>query len=210
MEKLQQYTKQLEQIFSNKEVAEILTTQTFKDLPITMVRSALLEGFMKGYTLDDFVTKKIYAVRSGKGYVLITSIDNARLVGSENGVVGTDAPIYTYKEDGSIYSCTVTVKKKTDDYIGDYSSTVFWDEYYAGHKNADGTIKSGKFGELKPNSWDKLGGTMIAKVAEMHSLRKACPIEKLTGLYDYSEMQRSLETPEAPQTKKEDIEVIEA
>ena len=61
-------------------------------------------------------------------------------------------------------------QKKIDDYVGDYSATVFFSEYY----------KTGKNG--KPSLWDTKPRTMIAKVAEMHALRMACP-EELSKAY---------------------------
>jgi hypothetical protein len=42
--------------------------------------------------------------------------------------VGVSAPSYEEK-DGKIISCTITVKRKVGEYIGDYSATVYFDEY---------------------------------------------------------------------------------
>lgn len=59
-------------------------------------------------------------------------------------------------------------------------------EYYAGHKNADGTIKKGKYGDMPPTIWDTKPATMIKKVAEAQALRMAFQ-EVFAGTYDESE-----------------------
>ena len=83
----------------------------------------------------------------------------------KGGQVGKKAPTFTEKEDGRIETCTVTVQKKIDSYIGDYTATVYFSEYDKGRDN-----------------WKTKPRTMIAKVAEMHALRMAFP-EELSETY---------------------------
>ncbi len=97
-------------------------------------------------------------------YSLVTSIDYARKIGMRSGVVGKSAP--TFEMDGNkLISCTVTIKRKVAEHIGDYSATVFFDEY-----------------STSRNLWKTKPRTMIAKVAEMHALRMACP-EEMAQMY---------------------------
>ena len=66
----------------------------------------------------------------------------------------------------------ITVKRKINEYIGEYSATVYFSEYNTGKQQ-----------------WVKKPRTMIAKVAEMHALRKACP-EELSQSYTEEEIQK--------------------
>jgi len=180
----------------NKQIAdrETFTTlceTTFKGLTPQKAKQAMLEGLMRGFKFEDFLKKDVYAVPFKGNYSLVTSIDHNRKIGMRSGVVGKEKPEYEYKEDGTVESCTVTVKKqaKESNYIGDYIATVFFDEYYSGHKNPDGSIRVNQYGQVKPTLWDTKPRTMIAKVAEMHALRMACP-EELSNSYieeDYSQ-----------------------
>ena len=123
---------------------------------------------MRGFEFKDFLDKNIYAVPFGGSYSLITSIDYARKVGMRSGVVGKSAPVYQ-EQDGKIISCSVTIKKEIKGLIGDFTSLVFFDEYNTGR-----------------NQWASKPRTMIAKVAEMHALRMACP-EELSQAYSEEE-----------------------
>lgn len=101
-----------------------------------------------------------------------------------SGVVGKSAPTYEEKE-GKLVSCTITVKRKIGDYVGDYSATVYFDEYNTGR-----------------NQWASKPRTMIAKVAEMHALRMACP-EELSQAYVEEEHAQDLAQVELKEEKKE-------
>lgn len=162
---------QIKKELANPEVVNTLIRTVFKGLDQKIMPLAMAEAYFRGKTLKDFLDKNVYAVPFGSGYSLVTSIDYARKVGAKNGVVDILEPIWK-EEEGKIISCTVTVRKKIDDYIGSFSSTVYFDEYNSGR-----------------NQWAKMPHTMIAKVAEMASLRKACP-EDLSQEYVEEEMQR--------------------
>lgn len=170
-----------------KETAGALLATTFKGLDVTNMKKALMEGMLRGYTFQDFLKKRVYAVPFSDGYTLVTSIEDARVIGMESGIVGVDAPVYT-ETDGKIETCTVTVKRKVSEYIGSYTATVYFSEYY-------------KPGKGRLNLWDTKPRTMIAKVAEMHALRKACP-EKLAQQYIEDELQ------EPQQSRMKEVESI--
>lgn len=138
-------------------VSRALLATTFKGLTPIIMRQAIMDGMIRGFTFKDFREKNVYAVPFGSTYSLVTSIDYSRKLGMRSGIVGKTAPVY--EMDGNkIISCEVTVKRKIGEYIGDYTAKVYFEEYDSGR-----------------NLWKTKPRTMIAKVAEMHALRMACP-----------------------------------
>ena len=152
----------------DQETAKMLLATTFKGLSLPSMKQAVLEGMMRGFTFQNFLEKDVYAVPFSGGYSLITSIDYARKIASENGMSGKDAPIYG--EDGS---CSVTVYRMVEGQRCPFTATVFQNEYSTGK-----------------NQWAQRPKTMIAKVAEMHALRQAFPKE-LSKAYSEEEMSKS-------------------
>lgn len=148
----------------NKKVLDALVSTTFKGLSVPNVYLAIQEGMVRGFTFKDFLEKNVYAIPFSNKYSLVTSIDYARKLGARSGVVGKSEPTFTEK-DGKIITCSVTIKRKVADYVGDYTATVYFDEY-----------------TTNKNLWTSKPRTMISKVAEMHALRMACP-EELSQLY---------------------------
>lgn len=167
--------KEINTQLGDTETFQTLLATTFKGLQPTVAKRAILEGMIRGYDFKDFLEKNVYAIPFKDGYALVSSIDYARKVGMRSGLVGKSAPSFTM-DDHKIESCTITVKRKVADYVGEYSATVFFIEYY----------KAGYGG--KPSLWDTKPRTMIAKVAEMHALRMACP-EELAQTYVEEERQ---------------------
>lgn len=152
-----------------------LLETTFKGLDVVNMKKAIMEGMIRGFTFKDFLQKNVYAIPFAKGYSLVTSIDDARKRGMKSGIVGKLPPVYETDGD-KIISCTVTVKRMVGGYVGDYSATVFFSEFY----------KAGRNGY--PSLWDTKPRVMIAKVAEMHALRMACP-EELSQIYTEEELE---------------------
>lgn len=153
--------------------AELVKT-VFKGLDVPLMKQAVLEGALRGFKFKDFLEKNVYAIKYGKGYSLVTSVDYNRKLGMDGGIVGTLPPEYEVVENSEgktvIISCAVTVKKRfSDGYVGDFTALVFFEEYYQKGKTWEG--------KYTPSMWDTKPRTMIAKVAEMHALRKACPKE---------------------------------
>ena len=165
---------------ASKEVVSALVATTFKGLDMNLIKRAIMEGMMRGFQFKDFLEKNVYAVPFSGTYSLVTSVDYARKVGMRSGVVGKSAPVFEEK-DNQIVSCSVTIKRKINDYVGDYTATVFFREYSTGK-----------------NLWVSKPRTMISKVAEMHALRMACP-EELAQSYVEEEVQKetTLELPDA-------------
>ncbi len=156
--------KEIKQELANKSVLNTLVSTTFKGLKTPQVYLAIQEGILRGFKFKDFLEKNVYAIPFRETYSLVTSIDYARKIGMRSGVVGKSKPEFEEKDD-KILSCTITVKRKVDEYIGEYSATAFFNEYSTGR-----------------NLWTSKPRTMIAKVAEMHALRMACP-EELAQVY---------------------------
>lgn len=135
----------------------------FKDEKV--VKQACLEAMMRGYSFQDIVNKKIYAIPFGGGYSLVQSISDVRAIAMRSGQVGKKAPEFLEDNEGKLVSCTVTVLRRVDGYVGEYTATVFFEEYNKGKDN-----------------WLNKPRTMISKVAEMHALRMAFP-EELSQAY---------------------------
>lgn len=174
---------------ANKETMNVLISNTFKKLNEVQVRSAIVEGMIRGFKFEDFLKKDVYALPYGSGYSLVTAIDYNRKIGQKSGIVGTLPPVYkeVVNQDGTtkIISCSVTVKKQFENgHIGDFTAEVYFDEYYK---------KGSTYNNVyQPSMWDSKPRTMIAKVAEMHALRKACP-EELGNSYVEEEMQKPIQ-----------------
>lgn len=170
MSTLEIINNEINQELASPEVSRALLATTFKGLQPNIMKQAIMEGMMRGFKFKDFLEKNVYAIGYGSSYSLITSVDYARKQGMRSGIVGVSAP--TYEMDGEkVVSCTVTVKRKIENYVGEYTATVYLAEYSTGK-----------------NLWTTKPRTMLAKVAEMHALRKACP-EELAQAYVEEEMQ---------------------
>lgn len=169
--------QEVESSVKDPEVQQALLTTVFKGLQLPVMKQAIVEGMIRGFKFKDFLDKNVYAIPYSTGYSLMTSIDYARKVAHSSGLVGKSEPVFEMDED-KIVSCSITVKKRSEDgYIGDFSEKVYFSEYY----------KAGKNGY--PSLWDTKPRTMIAKVAEMHALRMACP-EKLSKIYVAEEIEK--------------------
>jgi hypothetical protein len=168
--------KEVNAQLGNKETFNALVATTFKGLEVTNVKKAIMEGMMRGFKFNDFLEKNVYAIPFRGGYSLVTSVDYARKIGMRSGVVGKSAPTFEEKE-GRIISCSITIKRNVGGVIGDYTATVYFDEYSTGN-----------------NLWKSKPRTMIAKVAEMHALRMACP-EELSQSYTEEEVDKEKEVP---------------
>ena len=178
--------KEINTQLQNADTLNTLLLTTFKGLTQDSAKRAMLEAMMRGFEFKDFLQKNIYAVPFAGNYSLVTSIDYARKIGMRSGVVGKSAPIYEEKE-GKLVSCTITVKRKIGEYVGEYSATVYFDEYNTGR-----------------NQWVSKPRTMIAKVAEMHALRMACP-EELSQAYVEEEHAQDLVKELVAEEKKTNV-----
>lgn len=186
------FNDELNRELSDPKVMGALLATTFKGLDATKAKQAMLEGMIRGYKFKDFLVKNIYAVKFGDGYALVTSIDDARKRGMKNGVVGKNAPLFTYEDNKKVGSCEVTIKRLVNGTVGEFTALVFFDEYYKPGKEWNG--------KYTPSMWDTKPRTMIAKVAEMHALRMACP-EDLSQIYVEEEFEQEATIKNRPQER---------
>lgn len=158
---------------ANPKALNALLQTTFKNFTPQLMQQAIFEGMMRGYTFKDFLQKDVYAIPYGSNYSLVSSIDFSRKIAMRSGLAGKSEPIFKELENGKIVSCTITVKRNVAGVIGDYTATVYFDEYDTGK-----------------NLWQSKPHTMISKVAEMHALRSAFP-EEMAKQYISEEIQKN-------------------
>jgi len=173
MSKLEIIQKEISTELAKPEIQKALVETTFKGLTIQNMQKAIMEGMIRGFEFKDFLEKNVYAIPYGQSYSLVTSVDYARKIGMRSNVVGVGEPVY--ETDGTnIIACSITVKRKIGEYVGEYTAKVYFNEYTTGK-----------------NLWTSKPRTMIAKVAEMHALRKACP-EELSQSYVEEELVKEI------------------
>lgn len=156
---------------ADKETMQSLLDTTFKGLDLPMMKRALLEGMIRGFPFEAFLKRDVYAIPYGSSYSLVTSIDWARKIAARSGIIGSAKTEWEFQE-GKLIAATATVKKQVGDTIGDFSATVFFDEFNTGR-----------------NQWKTMPKHMLGKVAEAHALRKAFP-EELAKSYVEEEIQK--------------------
>lgn len=163
---------EIDKNFADPTTLNSLMTITFNGMKAEVAKRAALEATMRGYTFKDFLEKNIYAIPYGDKYSLVSSIDYYRKVGMRSGVCGSSAPVFEVDPSSrQIISCTITIKRSLDKgVVGEFTSTAYFAEYNTGR-----------------NLWISKPRTMLAKVAEMQALRKACP-EELAQAYIEEEM----------------------
>lgn len=152
------------------ETLKSLLDTAFKGLEAAQMKRALLEGMLRGFTFEDFLKKNVYAIPFAGGYTLITSIDFSRKI-AQKSAVWQSKPEFEMNND-KVVSCTVIAYRRLGQDVAEYPATVYLSEYSTGK-----------------NLWNSKPRTMLAKVAEMHALRKACP-EELAQTYVEEEVQK--------------------
>lgn len=167
--------KEITKNIGTKENFAQLMETTFKGLSPENARKAMFEGYLRKFTFSDFLEKNIYAIPFKDGYSLVSSIDHARKVGMRSGITGKDEPVYVDDKEGKPLTCSVTVHKTINGSTGNFTSKVYFSEFSTGK-----------------NLWVTKPRTMIAKVAEMHALRMACP-EELAQSYVEEELKKETE-----------------
>ena len=169
-QRLVQIQEEVKRELATPEVVQSLLEARFKGLTVELMKKAIVEGMIRGFSINDFFEGNVYAIpfkmKKGEGqyeltYSIVTSLDNSRKIGAKSGIVGMDEPVFgsdTFGDHNDAW-CSITVhKKQPDGYVGDYTAKVYLSEY-----------------TTDKNLWVSKPRTMLAKVAEMHALRKACP-----------------------------------
>lgn len=138
--------------------------------------------------LDPLSGQIILQTHSMKGgevrYTVIVGIDGYRSMAIRTGLYAPgDDTVFKYKEDGTLLSATVYVKRYHPDsnQWNQFSATAMYDEYCVMYYDRDAR-------ERKPTQmWAKMGHTMLEKCAEAKALRRGFP-ETLAGLYTPEEL----------------------
>jgi len=171
-------TKEIDLTLADKETVGTLISTTFEGFDESLLRQAIMKARMMEFDLRDILIGNIYAVKyngkDGKGPTvqIITSVGHIRKVGARSGVVGKDEPVFERDAADNILACSVTIKKMTGTYVGDFTAKVYWGEYSTGK-----------------NLWLSKPHTMISKVAEAHAIRMACP-EEAKNMYIAEEFEQ--------------------
>lgn len=163
-------TRETNTELQNVEVQNALLATVFKDFPLPLMKQAVMDGVLRGFELKNFLEKDVYAIKYGNTYSLVTSVDYARKTAMRAGLAGKSAPEYEVNNKGEIIACSVTVNRIVSGHVANFTAKVYFKEYNTGK-----------------NQWATKPRTMIAKVAEMHALRMACP-EELSKAYVEEEM----------------------
>lgn len=172
--KLSIISKEISKELATKESINALLQTTFKGFSELNMRKAIVEGMMRGFSFKDFLEKNVYAIPYGQNYSLVNSIDYTRKIAMRSGLAGKSEPKFI-EQDGKIISCSITIKRSVNGVIGEYTATVYFNEYTTGR-----------------NLWVTKPHTMIAKVAEMHALRSAFP-EEMAQVYVEEEFEKEKE-----------------
>lgn len=212
MSTIQIYQDQINKELADPKTVGALMQTTFKGIKSQeLVKQAVLDGMIRGFTLTDFFKKKVYATpfnvynkvtkKYEQTYALVESIANVRETAAESGQNGKSEPHYEYNGEGEILSCKITIYKK-DGHEGGYTAKVFFKEF----EKQPTTTSEGK---VIPGMWQTKPHAMIAKVAEMHALRSAFP-EKLGQSYVEEEFQKEetihYDEPVTPPEKPDELE----
>lgn len=124
------------------------------------------------------LARQIYAIRRKSGgqeqMTIQVGIDGFRLIADRTGryVPGRE-PSFTYDDKGKLATATAYVKKLVAGEWHEIGATVRWEEFAAGG-----------------NFWQSMPHQMLAKVAEVHALRRAFPAD-LSGIYAPEEMDQA-------------------
>lgn len=138
--------------------------------------------------LDPISGQIILQTHSMKGgeirYTIIVGIDGYRSMAIRTGLYAPgDDTVFKYKQDGSLQSATVYVKRyhPESNQWNQFSATAMYDEYCVFYFDRESR-------ERKPTQmWAKMGHTMLEKCAEAKALRRGFP-ETLAGLYTPEEL----------------------
>lgn len=126
-----------------------------------------------------------HSMKSGEvRYTIIVGIDGYRSMAIRTGLYAPgDDTVFKYKQDGSLQSATVYVKRyhPESNQWNQFSATAMYDEYCVFYFDRESR-------ERKPTQmWAKMGHTMLEKCAEAKALRRGFP-ETLAELYTPEEL----------------------
>jgi len=163
---------QVDELIKDKKIFDI-----FPNSSLEIVRPALIEAFMLGFSLDDFAKKDVYILDGSlsRKYNIAVSIDYCRKVALAWGLVEIGQPLYEYDSYKNLEACSLTIKRSVGGEILTIKSRVFLSDYNKG-----------------TGLWVSKPFVMLSKVCEASAYRKAFP-ELLSKIYIEEEFEKELE-----------------
>jgi phage recombination protein Bet len=176
------------QLSYTKDQVELVKSQIAPEATVDELKLFLYQAQRTGL---DALSRQIYCIHRNvkthtgwtKKMTIQTSIDGFRVIAERSGNYGGQSePTLTFKQNGEVESCKITVFKFRGDIRYEAAtSVVYFDEYVQRDK------------EGKPMGlWNRMPIVMIQKVCEAVCLRRAFP-QDLSGLYTGDEMAQSTE-----------------
>jgi hypothetical protein len=164
--------EQVKELIQNKELIDTI----FPNSSLEIIRPALIDAFMLGFSLDDFAKKDIYILEGtmGSKYNIVVSIDYCRKMAVAWGLIELSQPLYDYDEHKNPISCHMRAVRRVGGEKLTTSTRVFFSDYNKG-----------------TGLWLSKPFVMLAKVCEASAYRKAFP-ELLSKIYIEEEFEKEL------------------
>jgi hypothetical protein len=159
---------QVKELIQNKELIDTI----FPNSSLEIIRPALIDAFMLGFSLDDFAKKDVYVLEGtlGSKYNIVVSIDYYRKTAAKNGLEEIGQPLYEYDSEKRLLGCSMRVVRH-----GITTTTrVIFSDYDKG-----------------TGLWVSKPFVMLAKVCEASAYRKAFP-ELFSKMYIEEEFEKEL------------------
>lgn len=171
--------EQVKELIKNKELIDTI----FPNSSLEIIRPALIDAFMLGFSLDDFAKKDVYVLEGtlGSKYNIVVSIDYYRKTAAKNGLEEIGQPLYEYDSEKRLLGCSMRVVRH-----GITTTTrVIFSDYNKG-----------------TGLWLSKPFVMLAKVCEASAYRKAFP-ELLSKIYIEEEFEKELVNADKHKSKLE-------
>jgi hypothetical protein len=162
---------QVDELIKDKKIFDI-----FPNSSLEIIRPALIDAFMLGFSLDDFAKKDIYILEGSltSRYNIVVSVDYCRKMALAWGLVEIGQPLYEYNSNKELEACSIKIKRRVGGEILTITSRVFFSDYNKG-----------------TGLWLSKPFIMLAKVCEVSAYRKAFP-ELLSKIYIEEEFEKEL------------------
>jgi hypothetical protein len=163
--------EEVNKIIEDKKIFEI-----FPNSSLEIIKPALIDAFMLGFSLDSFARKDIYILDGtlNNKYNLVVSIDYYRKTAMAWGLIKISDPLYEYNDKKELISCSIRITRKVKGEQIEISSRVMLYDYDKG-----------------TGLWVSKPFVMLAKVCEASAYRKAFP-ELFSKVYIEEEFEKEI------------------
>jgi len=143
------------ELIKDKKIFDIFPNSTLE-----IIKPALIDAFMLGFSLDDFSKKDVYILEGTleNKYNIVVSIDYARKTAIKNGLINLGQPLYEYNSDKKLFGCNMNIIREYNGEAVITKSRVILSDYDKG-----------------TGLWVSKPFVMLSKVCEMSAYRKAFP-----------------------------------